>query len=462
MQDRPAAQGRPIVQYPTIPEYITVHLGAPDAPARNVTVTFPEYIKNVASSEIYPTWPETAIRANIYAQISYALNRVYTEWYRSRGYDFDITNTTRYDQAFVDGRDIYENIGQIVDDIFNDYVAKQGSVAPFFTQFCNGTTVTCEGLSQWGTVGLAKQGMTPYQILQNYYGNDINIIQNAPVSADIPSYGGKPLKLGDLSEDVRVIQTELNRIGKNYPAIPRIPARNGVFGLETQAAVKVFQDIFNLPQTGVVDKATWYKIKYIYTSVKKLGELYSEALTIPEVQRIFAVTLQEGSTGNQVKSLQYFLAILSRFIQDIPDVKVDGIFGPNTKDAVMAFQKREGLPANGIVDRATWNKINQVYSSVIASLPPQFTVSGAAIYPGYVLSSGMSNQDVRTIQTYLHVVAQNDPSIPPVAVTGTFDDATEAAVYAIQRKYGLRQTGAIDSLTWNRIADLYKEIQAAS
>ena len=155
---------------PIIPETITVHLGDPDQPAQNVTLPFMDYIMNVASSEIYPTWPEEAIRANIYAQISFALNRVYTEYYRSRGYDFDITNSTRFDQYFVNGRDIFENIQEIVGDIFNDYIRRQGSIEPLFAQYCNGTTVTCSGLSQWGSVSLAEAGYTPYRILQNYYG----------------------------------------------------------------------------------------------------------------------------------------------------------------------------------------------------------------------------------------------------------------------------------------------------
>ncbi|MBO5670479.1 MAG: spore cortex-lytic protein, partial [Clostridia bacterium] len=166
---------------PVIPEYITVHLGQPDQPAENVRVRFQDYIKNVASSEVYPNWPESAIRANILAQISYALNRVYTEFYRSRGYDFDITNSTQYDQKFILNRDIFENISQIVDDIFNDYVVKQGTIQPYFTQYCNGTTTTCPGLSHWGTVDLAREGLVPYQILQRYYGDDINIVFNAPV-----------------------------------------------------------------------------------------------------------------------------------------------------------------------------------------------------------------------------------------------------------------------------------------
>ena len=194
------------VNLPIIPENITVHLGAPSSSAQNVTVPFVDYIKNVASSEIYPTWPEEALRANIYAIISFALNRIYTEWYPSRGYNFDITNSTQFDQAFVPDREIFENIIYIVDDIFNDYVVRQGSIEPLFTQFCNGTTSTCDGLSQWGTVSLAESGYTPYRILQNYYGNDIGIVEDARVGEAGESYPGVPLRLGDAGNNVRLVQ----------------------------------------------------------------------------------------------------------------------------------------------------------------------------------------------------------------------------------------------------------------
>ena len=171
-----------------IPETITVHLGAPSSNAQNVTVPFADYIKNVASSEIYPTWPEEAIRANIYAQISYVLNRVFTEWYRAQGYDFDITNSTRYDQSFVPGRDIFENISNIVDDMFNDYLTRGQAIEPLFAQYCNGTTSTCPGgLSQWGTVPLAEQGMSAEEIIRYFYGDDINFVRNAPIA---PNLGG--------------------------------------------------------------------------------------------------------------------------------------------------------------------------------------------------------------------------------------------------------------------------------
>lgn len=219
--------------YPVIPEYITVHLGAPDAPAQNVTVPFTDYIKNVASSEIYPTWPESALRANILAQISFALNRIYTEYYPSRGYDFDITNSTAMDQSFVYGRDIFENISRIVDEIFNNYIRRGNNIEPLFAVYCNGTTVTCEGLSQWGSVELANLGYVPYDILRTYYGDDINIVYNAPVSEVEPSVPEILLRLGSVGNDVAFMQTRLNRISANYPSIPKIDPVDGIFGVET-------------------------------------------------------------------------------------------------------------------------------------------------------------------------------------------------------------------------------------
>ena len=264
---------------PTIPETITVHLGAPNQNAPNVTVPFVDYIANVASSEIYPTWPESAIRANIFAQISFALNRIYTEYYRVRGYDFDITNSTAIDQYFVNGRDIYENISQIVGEIFDTYIVRQGSVEPLFAQFCNGTTVTCAGLSQWGSVSLANEGYTPYEILQYYYGEDIDLVSDAPVMNISSSLPDRLLRLGTAGDDVRQIQIRLNRISDNYPSIPKIAIPDGVFSFDTEDAVRRFQEVFSLPADGIVGKATWYAIQFIYNAVKRLNELDSEGIS---------------------------------------------------------------------------------------------------------------------------------------------------------------------------------------
>ena len=272
-------------------------MGSPASNAENVTVSFPEYIKNVASSEIYPTWPEAALRANIYAQISFALNRVYTEYYRARGYPFDITNSTALDQSFIKGRNIFQNISRIVDEIFNSYIVRDGNVEPLFASYCNGTTVTCNGLSQWGTVSLANQGLGPYDILTQYYGDNINLVQNAPVQ-DIPeSLPPVPLAYGSIGNEVRQIQIRLNRVSANYPSIPKIYPPDGVFGSVTDRAVRAFQQIFNLDVDGIVGKATWYKLIYVFNAVKRLNEVVSEGLTYADVEKIFEDTLRLGSTG---------------------------------------------------------------------------------------------------------------------------------------------------------------------
>jgi len=443
-------------QLPFIPETITVHLGLPDQYAENVTVSFPDYIKNVASSEIYPTWPESAIRANIYAQITYALNRVYNEFYRSQGYDFDITSETQFDQKFIKGRDIYENISRIVDEIFNDYVVRQGRIDPYFTAYCNGTTTVCAGLSQWGTVSLANQGLTPYQILQYYYGDDIGIIENVPIDANIPSYPGIPLRVGSSGNDVKTIQLQLNRIRRNYPAIPLIPNPNGVFGVSTRNAVQAFQSIFNLTPDGIVGKATWYQLKYIYNGVKRLNELTSEGLTLEEVTRPFPEVLREGETGVDVRSLQYYLAVISYFGDGaVPSVAIDGVFGPATTQAVIAFQNLAGLTADGIVGLQTWVRLEEAYRDILRSLPPNFAEGNARLYPGYVLSEGLQNEDVRDLQTYLRGIAEYTGTIPAIPVTGYFGTQTRDAVSALQAQNGLPASGAVGAPTWNLIRRLY-------
>lgn len=441
---------------PIIPEFITVHLGRPNAEARNVRVPFAQYIKNVASSEIYPTWPENALRANIYAEITFALNRIYTEYYRSRGYDFDITNSTQFDQYYVEGRDIFENISRVVDDIFNDYVVKQGQIQPYFTQYCAGT---CEGLSQWGTVSLANQGYTPYKILQYYYGNDIDIIKNAPIKTNTPTYPGSPLRLGSGGEDVVEIQRELNRIAANYPSIPKISGAKGYFEQTTQNAVKQFQRIFNLDPDGVVGKDTWYKIKQIYNGIKGLSELYSEGITISEAERKYERALQKGSSGASVRILQYYLNFLSYFNLKLPYVSIDGIFGDETRDAVFAFQSLYGLDVDGIVGRDTWDMIQNAYAGVLTSLPDEYRSYSSLLYPGYIITIGASGKVVEQLQTYLKTIAANVPSVPDVTVDGYYGDQTKNAVLAVQKLEGIEQNGQVGVLTWNAIVNLYNQFR---
>lgn len=443
---------------PVIPERIVVHLGTPDSNAPNVSVTFPDYIKNVASSEIFPTWPEAALRANIYAQISFALNRVYLEWYRSRGYNFDITNSTQYDQAFVYGRDIFANISTIVDEVFNNYIVRRGSVEPLFAMFCNGTTVTCNGLSQWGTVPLANRGYTPYEILQHYYGNDIDIVYNAPISENIPSYPGAPFGFGSSGNEVRTIQIELNRIAGNYPAIPKIYPANGIFGESTTEAVTTFQRVFNLPVSGIVNKSTWYKLKYIYTAVKGLSELTGEGLAPEDVAEPWGDSLRLGDYGQKVRALQYYLNVIAYFNPEIPSVTADGVFNNATENQVRAFERFYGLNPDGVVDFRTWLLINEIYSDILRGLPEGYEGAAAELYPGYNLTPGMRNQDVREFQTYLRVIGQNIAAIPVIEATGYFGPETERAVLIFQRLYGLEPTGFVGSPTWDAAAREYNYI----
>lgn len=440
---------------PYIPENITVHLGPPGSNAQNVTVPFPDYIKNVASSEIYPTWPENAIRANIYAQISYALNRYYTEWYRSQGYDYDITNSTAYDQSFVFGRDIYDNISQIVDDIFNSYIRRQGNIEPYFAQYCNGTTVTCPGLSQWGTVTLAEQGMTPYEILQNYFGDDIDIVRGVPVRTGTPSYPGAPLRLGDIGNDVQNIQIQLNRISRNYPNIPKINPTDGYFGPGTEAAVKVFQETFGLTPDGIVGNNTWYRITYLYNAVKRLSELDSEGIALGEFPRQYPGVLQFGDTGIGIRLLQYYLAVIGAYYETVPPAAVTGTFDQQTLDAVVAFQKTFGLTPDGIVGRNTWNDLERAYNGILESGAFE---GGIALYPGNTLQQGSMGEYVRLIQEYLSFIADTFPSIPKVPATGLFGSQTRDAVRAFQQEFGLPVNGVVDFDTWNRIASLYSDL----
>ena len=444
---------------PYVPEMITVHLGPPDSPAENVTVSFPDYIKNVASSEIYPTWPENAVRANIYAQISYTLNRIYTEWYRSKGYDFDITNSTQYDHYFVKDREIFENVSQIADEIFNDYIVRQGSIVPLFASYCNGTTSTCTGLSQWGTVDLANQGYTPYEILRYYYGNDINIIENAPISSNVESYPGFPLKLGSSGNEVLTIQRQLNRISDNYPSIPKITNLNGIFGTQTEDAVRQFQYIFNLSQDGIVGKATWYKIKNVFNGIARLAELTADRLTYEDVSPIYPSLLTEGMSGDYIKTLQYYLDVVAYFYPQIPDITVDGYFGEKTKEAVMAFQNLQGLTVDGIVGRDTWRSLTNAYNTVLKAIPPEYQTETSLIYPGYILSEGLENDDVKRLQTLLQSISAVNPSIPNVEINGVYDPTTAAAVSALQEFFGIPVTGTVGAATWSLIANLYNNPQ---
>lgn len=391
----------PLTVTPYIPQYITVHTAPAGQPGENVTVSFSDYIKNVASSEIYPTWREAALRANILAQVSFALNRVYTEYYPSRGYDFDITGSTVNDQRFIPGRSTFENVDRLVDELFTTYIRRTGFVEPLAAKFCNGTTVTCDGLSQWGSENLAQQGYTTMQILRRYYGDNIELVSNAPIRDIQYSYPGTPIQRGATGDYVTVIQNILNRISRSYPAIPRIP-EDGVFGGQTEDAVRVFQRIFNLTEDGIVGQATWYQLVSLYVGVTRLAELVSEGQTYTYIQPPqVGVTLREGSVGVAVSALQYLLSIVGQFNDNIPVLTIDGVFGPGTRNAVIAAQQALGLPADGVVGSRTWLRIYEEYLGIAntalagVDLPTGSQAIRDAVifrrFPGYDLTYGSAD-----------------------------------------------------------------------
>ena len=436
---------------PFIPESITVHLGAPNTAAENVTVPFAAYIKNVASAEIYPNWPPASLRANILAQISYTLNRVYTEYYPSRGYDFDITNDTRYDHAYKPDGEVFDTVSLIVDEIFNNYISRRGAVEPLAAKFCDGRVTRCDGLSQWGTVDLAEQGYTTLEILRYYYGDDIEIVENAPLADNTPSYPGTPLARGSVGNDVRILKNELNRIRRNYPAIPEINSSTSVYDGETEEAVKTFQRIFNLTPDGVVGKATWYKVKDIFNAVKRLSELTSEGLTIPEIERVFRTELSAGDSGVEVEAVQYYLAFLGYFYPQLPPIPITGFLDDVTRDAVFTFQSEYGLPVTGVVDIATYATIEREYKRAVADLPENYQSAIGEPYPGRFLVEGDRGEEVRVIQRYINRIGRTDPAVPEIDVDGIFGPQTRRAVEAIQAQLGVEQNGAVGPVEWVEI-----------
>ena len=437
-----------------IPKNITVHLGKPAASARNVTVSFRDYIANVASSEVYPTWPEQALRANIHCQISLALNRIYTEWYPSKGYNFNITNSTSYDQYYVHGRTVFDVMVRLTDDIFNTYLRKTGTVNPYYSEYCDGKTVTCPGLKQWGTVTLAKQGRTPLQILKYYYGSNIEIVRTNNIQSIPQSYPGSPLRQGDSGTAVYTLQRQLNRITKDYPFLGKLTV-DGRFGPRMTATVKAFQKQFDLTADGVVGRQTWYKISYIYVSVKDLAELTSEGEVSSGTLSDGTwggTVLRTGSTGSSVEQLQFWLNTLAQYESSIPSLTVDGVYGTGTANAVRAFQRKYGLTVDGVVGRATWTEVYDQFRSI------QSDNGTPNAYPGTALREGASGQNVRLVQFWLKIARTVYPSLSNVTVDGRFGSATAAAVRRFQTYFGLTSDGVVGRTTWNKLYEVYNDI----
>ena len=449
-----------MIVYPTIPEKIVVHLGAPDSDAENVTENFADYIKNVASSEIFPTWPREAIKANVLAQISVALNRVYTEFYRSRGGNFDITSSPAYDQTYIYQRNIYDSISEIVDETFNSYIRRQNFVEPLFATFCDGVEVQCSGLEQWGSVELANQGLDAFQILQRYYGNNIELVENVPVENIPESVPDVPLSEGDSGFEIELLQRKLNRISLNYPGIPKIYPVDGFFDISTTDAVKKFQEVFNLTPDGIIGRNTWYRIQLVYNAVKNLSTVNSEGLKIDELQTQYTQQLSEGDASGGVITLQYYLNYISLFVPTVVAPAIDGVFGAGTRESVISFQKTFGLSETGVVNRAVWETIENTYYNYLSSVAFEFREGEVLPFPGRVLRPGLSGADVEALQRYLNYISQNAyPTIAVNEVDGVFGPTTAAAVREFKRIFNLGgDPERVSVETWDRITNLYEDL----
>lgn len=395
------------------------------------------------------SWPEEALRANIIAQVSLALNRIWTEWYPSRGYSFNITGSPGYDQAYVNGRTVFAVMERLTAELFNTFVQRSGDAEPYFTEYCDGKTVTCPGMKQWGTVDRAREGMNALQILRYYYGNRVQLVTTDNIAAIPSSYPGSPLRRGSTGTNVRILQKQLSRIAKDYPSFGK-PAVTGTFDEATENSVKKFQKQFSLTADGVVGRATWNKVSLIYVSVKDLAELTSEGETAEGTQSAGGwpgTVLRRGSTGSSVEQVQFWLSDLAQFDSSLVRVTVDGSYGAATERAVRAFQQKQSLTADGVVGQRTWNTLYAAWVDAQSDL-------GGTAWPGTALRRGAAGMEVRLVQFWLRLAADNYSALRTVTVDGSYGAATVSAVEAFQTLFGLTPDGVVGRSTWNKLKEV--------
>ena len=395
------------------------------------------------------SWPEEALRANIIAQVSLALNRIWTEWYPSRGYSFNITGSPGYDQAYVNGRTVFAVMERLTAELFSTFVQRSGDAEPYFTEYCDGKTVTCPGMKQWGTVDRAREGMNALQILRYYYGSRVQLVTTDNIAAIPSSYPGSPLRRGSTGTNVRILQKQLSRIARDYPSFGK-PAVTGTFDEATENSVKKFQKQFSLTADGVVGRATWNKVSFIYVSVKDLAELTSEGETAEGTQSAGGwpgTVLRRGSTGSSVEQVQFWLSDLAQFDSSLVRVTVDGSYGAATERAVRAFQQKQSLTADGAVGQRTWNALYTAWVDAQSDL-------GGTAWPGTALRRGAAGMEVRLVQFWLRLAADNYSALRTVTVDGSYGAATVSAVEAFQTLFGLTADGIVGRSTWNKLKEV--------
>lgn len=445
---------------PEIPAYIIVHLGGADDIAENVTVSFPDYIKSVASTTLPPDIPEEALCAIMYAQISRALYRITERKYRKMGYGFDITDDPNADLAFEYNGAVFSNVNEIADRIFNEYIAGDYGIWPINAEICY-DGVRCRGISVEGSIAMAENGRTCEEILEYYFGREFGIVRNAAVRGLQNSFlFNYPMYQGQAGPDVSGLQIALNRISANYEGIPYIETANGIYGEETALAVSEFQRIFDLPITGNIEKNTYYKLLYVLDTIYKLNYLVLQMGEYSDIPTELRAELKYGDVGNQVKLLQYYLLFISAFEPSIPPLQIVGVFGEKTYQAVVAFQEMFGFEPDGVVTEPLWRVLIDVYEGLYSTLPPSAFSETAISYGGNILVLGSVGREVRYLQKYLDKVAENYPEFPEILLNGEFDEQTENAVKAFQRLFQIKETGVVTSTTWNLLSEVYNAIVA--
>ena len=393
------------------------------------------------------SWPEEALRANIIAQVSLALNRIWTEWYPSRGYSFNITGSPGYDQAYVNGRTVFAVMERLTAELFNTFVQRSGDAEPYFTEYCDGKTVTCPGMKQWGTVNRAREGMNALQILRYYYGNRVQLVTTDNIAAIPSSYPGSPLRRGSTGTNVRILQKQLSRIARDYPSFGK-PAVTGTFDEATENSVKKFQKQFSLTADGVVGQRTWNTLYAAWVDAQ--SDLGGTAWP--------GTALRRGAVGMEVRLVQFWLRLAADNYSALRTVTVDGSYGAATVSAVEAFQTLFGLTPDGVVGRSTWNKLKEVGLAVANKIvaanvaPGQFTTTTRA---------GSSGTAVRAVQYYLRRLAAYYSDVPRVAVDGKFGAATTRAVKAWQSRAGLTVDGVVGRLTFQSLYDAAQALEAS-
>ena len=446
---------------PTIPAYVTVLLSDNFKTGETITVSFPDYIKGVASATLDCKMHEQALTALLYAQISFALYRINSKYYRNKKYAFDITDDPDIDQPFIYNGIVCRKINDTVDRIFTEYISYDLSVQPIEARVCYKQTQGCKGMSLDGCIELALNGKNYETILKYYYGDNIYIEKNAKISGlQTDSLLTGPLNAGDMGRNVSGLQIALNRISSNYKTISKIENVDGVYNEITSKSVCDFQRIFNLSETGNVDKCTYHKLMYVYDSVRKINYLVKEGEKMSYIPSTLKTDLKYGSMGNNVKILQYYLLFISVFEKRIPPLEVIGYFGDKTYQSVISFQRVFGLVPNGIVDNEVWNTLINVYRGTYSSLPKNVFSSCAKDYPGYIMLLGSDGEGVKNMQEYLNTLSKKYEELPECDVNGYFDEQTENTVKIFQKMFGIKDTGVVSSTTWAMISRIYNAVNA--